>query len=76
MILDPVLRWMISNAVLKTNTEGNLCKIDKNQAHQKIDGVVTNIMALGVSIEGEDNSEGSYLDNSDTQLAHLYVRLN
>lgn len=68
---NPVLRWMVSNAVLKTNTEGNLCKIDKNQAHQKIDGVVTNIMALGMAIEGEDNSEGSYLDDSEMMYVDL-----
>lgn len=68
---NPVLRWMVSNAVLKTNTEGNLCKIDKNQAHQKIDGVVTNIMALGVSIEGEDTSGQSYLDNNELMFIEL-----
>ena len=68
---NPVLRWMVSNAVLKTNTEGNLCKIDKNQAHQKIDGLVSNIMALGLAIEGEDNSEGSYLDENDVMFIEI-----
>lgn len=68
---NPVLRWMVSNAVLKTNTEGNLCKIDKNQPHQKIDGLVTNIMALGMALEGEDTSEGSYLDDNEVMYIEL-----
>ena len=61
---NPVTRWMMSNAVLLTNKEGNLVKIDKNQPHQKIDGVITNIMALGLCTT-EVEKTGSYLDSED-----------
>lgn len=62
---NPVLRWMVSNGVLLSDTGGKLHKVGKNTPHQKIDGLVTNIMALGLALNGEDNGEGSYLDESE-----------
>lgn len=68
---NPVLRWMVSNGVLVSDTGGKLFKVGKNQPHQKIDGLVTNIMALGLAMAGEDNSEGSYLDENDVMYIDL-----
>jgi phage terminase large subunit-like protein len=44
---DPVLRWMVGNAQLKADEQMNV-KITKNprESHRKVDGVITNIMAL------------------------------
>lgn len=63
---NPVLRWMVSNAVLVSDTGGKLFKIGNNQPHQKIDGLVTAVMGLGLAMIGEDDENGSYLDNSET----------
>jgi phage terminase large subunit-like protein len=43
---NPVLRWMVGNAVKKTDSAGNI-KPDKEKAKDKIDGVVAAIMAVG-----------------------------
>jgi phage terminase large subunit-like protein len=43
---NPVARWMASNAVWKMDPAGNR-KPDKAASQEKIDGVVTAIMALG-----------------------------
>ncbi len=43
---NPVLRWMASNTVVKTDPAGNL-KPDKEKSAEKIDGIVALIMALG-----------------------------
>ena len=43
---NPVLRWMLSSTVIKTDPAGNI-KPDKEKSVQKIDGIVASIMALG-----------------------------
>lgn len=43
---NPVLRWMVGNAVKKTDSAGCI-KPDKEKAKDKIDGVVAAIMAVG-----------------------------
>lgn len=43
---NPVLRWMVGNAVVKVDANGNI-KPDKARATGKIDGVVAAIMAMG-----------------------------
>lgn len=42
---DPVLRWMASNAVIWTDQNDNI-KVKKQQAANKIDGIIALIMAL------------------------------
>lgn len=68
---NPVLRWMVSNGVLISDTGGKLFKVGKNQPNQKIDGLVTNIMALGLAINEEMQEKGSYLDKDDVQWVEL-----
>jgi phage terminase large subunit-like protein len=41
----PVLKFCVSNAVVETDSAGNI-KPDKEKASDKIDGVVATIMAL------------------------------
>jgi phage terminase large subunit-like protein len=43
---NPVLRWMVGNAVCKTDPAGNI-KPDKEKAKNKIDGVVASTIAVG-----------------------------
>jgi len=43
---NPVVNWMISNVVVSTDPAGNE-KPDKGKSREKIDGALTNIMAIG-----------------------------
>jgi phage terminase large subunit-like protein len=43
---DPVLRWMVSNVELFFDSSGNY-KPDKKKSSEKIDGVISAIMAIG-----------------------------
>jgi len=53
---NPVMDWMISNVALKEDAAGNI-KPDKSRSSEKIDGVVSTIMALGRAIS-KDSLEG------------------
>lgn len=49
---DPVLGWMISNVVAKIDAKDNIYpNRDKNAPHQKIDGAIASIMAIGLSLK-------------------------
>jgi phage terminase large subunit-like protein len=48
---NPVMRWMVSNVMLKTDPAGNV-KIDKSKSTEKVDGVVALVMALGEAMTG------------------------
>lgn len=54
---DPVLRWMVSNTVGKTNGEGAI-KPDKRSSGAKIDGVIAMIMAFGRAVLGRNREAG------------------
>lgn len=68
---NPVMRWMVSNGVLLSDTSGKLFKIGKNMAHQKIDGLITNIMCVSLCMNDLDKSKGSYLDKNEVQWIEL-----
>ena len=56
----PVLRWMMDNIFIKSDPADNI-KPDKEKSTEKIDGVVTTIMALDRAIHcGLDNDESVY----------------
>ena len=44
---NPVMRWMATNAVIKTDPAGNI-KLDKEKSRDKIDGLIALIMAYGI----------------------------
>ncbi|KKL46457.1 hypothetical protein LCGC14_2345360, partial [marine sediment metagenome] len=50
---NPVLRWMIGNAIARLDTNGNK-KPDRKASSGKIDGVVALIMALAAAERGEE----------------------
>ena len=53
---NPVLRWMLSSTVIKTDPAGNI-KPDKEKSVQKIDGIVASIMALGELMTAQANED-------------------
>ncbi len=52
---DVILRWMASNVMFEIDPAGNM-KPSKKKRWQKIDGIVTLIMALGRAMVREDTS--------------------
>jgi phage terminase large subunit-like protein len=60
---NPVLRWNVSNLVIKEDEAGNI-KPNKSRKTEKIDGAVALIMALGrAQFAGDDDGKSTY----DTQ---------
>jgi len=57
---NKVLRWMASNVAVKSDPAGNI-KFDKSKATEKIDGMVSLVMAIG-SYMNDDSEESSYDD--------------
>jgi phage terminase large subunit-like protein len=55
---NPVLRWMIGNVAVRSDSNGNF-KPDKQKSSEKIDGVVASVMALGLAI-ANDNETSVY----------------
>lgn len=43
---DPVLRWSLSNVLLRRDPAGNI-KVDKEKSNEKVDPIVSAIMAIG-----------------------------
>ena len=58
---DPVLRWMMSNVVLTHDAAGN-CKPDKSKSNEKIDGIVSTIMALSEAMQNKNTGGSAYDD--------------
>ena len=57
----PVLRWMASNLTVSEDPAGNK-KPDKKKSSDKIDGIVSLVMALGRSMVTEIESGSVYDD--------------
>lgn len=60
---NPVTRWMLSNVELMRDPAGNI-KPDKSKSTEKIDGIVSNVMAIGIYLwalgEGIHNGPSIY----------------
>jgi phage terminase large subunit-like protein len=54
-----ITKWMISNAIIKTNSMGNQ-SIDKSSRSKKIDGVASMLNSLGAYLESPRYSFGVY----------------
>jgi phage terminase large subunit-like protein len=46
---QPVLKWMVSNAIVQTDAAGNV-KLDKSKSKNKIDGAVATVMGLEIAV--------------------------
>lgn len=58
---DPVARWMYGNATYRKDPAGNI-KPDKERATEKIDGVVSDVMALGLANAGGESEQSALND--------------
>lgn len=60
---NPVTRWMLSNVELMRDPAGNI-KPDKSKSTEKIDGIVSNVMGIGIYLwalgEGITNGPSIY----------------
>jgi len=57
---NPVMNWMVGNTSVQTDAAGNM-KPDKKKSSEKIDGVVSTIMAIGIAIASDpDNFKSVY----------------
>jgi phage terminase large subunit-like protein len=56
---SPVMAWMMKNVALMTDSNDNI-KIDKKKSHEKVDGPVSAVMALGQCIKDKANEEQYY----------------
>jgi phage terminase large subunit-like protein len=56
---NPVLSWMASNVVVRSDPAGNL-KPDKEKSREKIDGIVALIMALDVALRRTEKQPSVY----------------
>lgn len=56
---NPVLRWQIASVAISTDPAGNI-KVDKRKSSQKIDGVVSSIMAIGQMMTEASNDNNPY----------------
>jgi phage terminase large subunit-like protein len=56
---DPVLAWMMSNVVCRTDQKDNVMP-NKERAENKIDGAIALIMGLGRAMTGEGSTESVY----------------
>jgi phage terminase large subunit-like protein len=63
---NPVMRWMASNVSIKQDPAGNM-KPDKSKSTERIDGIVTSLMALGRVMES-DHERGSVYVSSEFTL--------
>lgn len=58
---NPVMRWQASNCVVQKDEAGNR-KPDKRRSNDKIDGIVTLVMAIGLSARAKPLAESVYED--------------
>jgi phage terminase large subunit-like protein len=54
---NPLLRWQVSNAVVRRDPAGNI-KPDKEKSSQRIDGLVASIMSVGRASVESANDKG------------------
>ena len=59
---NPVMTWCAANAVVMSDPAGNR-KVAKEKATGRVDGIVAAIVATGVSITAQQDSEVSFWDS-------------
>lgn len=64
---NPVLRWMMSNAITEKDAAGNI-KLSKRKSRQKIDGASALVNAIAAATGGAASSKGSIYDERDLIL--------
>lgn len=64
---NPVLRWMNNNTSIATDPAGNI-KIYRDKKDEKVDGMVSNVMALGIATDPSNTPKRSYLADSGGEI--------
>lgn len=64
---NPVLRWNNNNTSLATDATGNI-KIYRQGKDEKVDLMITNVMALAMAIDPENTPKRSYLADSGGEI--------
>ena len=64
---NPAMNWMIGNVSVRQDPAGNM-KPDKAKSSEKIDGVVSTIMALGVAIAADPDANSSIYDEQGIEF--------
>lgn len=64
---NPCLAWMNRNASIATDPAGNI-KIVKDSKELKVDGMISNVMALGLACDPSNLSQKSYLEESGGEI--------
>ena len=58
---NPVLRWMAGNVEIQTDPAENIKVVkDRNNREKKVDGIISNIMCMGLWLELPDT--GGYME--------------
>lgn len=67
---NPVLKWMNSNASVQSDAADNV-KLIKTDDKLKIDGMISNVMALGLCLDPKNKPKTSYLEETDGEISTL-----
>ncbi len=60
MIYNPIIEWMFSNVAVKMDANENI-KLDKQKSTNRIDGVVSTVMAYGIGIHEDYQHVGEQI---------------
>lgn len=71
---DPILDWMIDNVQIKEDEAGNI-RPNKAKSADKIDAVVTNVMAVGLWINDTEDSVSMYDTPGNLSMSGQYEGL-
>ena len=64
---DPVLRWNASNLAVKENAQGYI-QPSKDASGDKIDGIVSMFMSLGLAIAQEGQVQDLYYESNEVEI--------
>ena len=56
---NPVMRWMASNVAVERDAATNI-KFSKKKSTEKIDGMITAVMCIGLSMTHTESSDSVY----------------
>jgi len=67
---NPVLRWMCSNVQIDEDPAGNI-KLNRKRSKEKIDGMVSLVMAIGGAMSHEPTPRSRYEDNPEIDVVNI-----
>lgn len=67
---NPVLRWMNNNTSIATDAHGNI-RIFKDKKDMKVDGMISNVMALGLASDPSNNAIKTYLADTKGEIYRI-----